>query len=224
MLKELSIFLTHDDIYKHVEVNNYHSFFKKYLDAYRDTIGIKQPLSVVDDDTFCEGLLQYATANSITINSCINCETLDDFCIESGKLIKINAKSKLKKVQLNDVELFIKTAYDYTNNTGAVCFAQFGCLTYQILNHLPKIAQAISHDYPVLILDEYQDTNYYQEIFVEAVLKKSRGIFFGDRYQMIYDFRGSTLERLNNLSVLYPDLHKLEFDEPLGKNERAGNI
>lgn len=213
LLKELSYFPSHDNIYKHVNVNNYHSFFKKYLDAYRDTIGIEQPLSVVDDDTFYEGLLDYATANSIIINPHINCETLDDYCIKSGKLIKLNAKSKLKKAQLKDAELFIKTAYGYTNSTGVICFAQFGCLIYKIINRLPEMAQAISHDYPVVILDEYQDTNYYQEAFVEAVLKKSRGIFFGDRYQMIYDFRGSTLERLNNLSALYPDLQKFEFDE-----------
>ena len=79
LLKELSNYTAHDEIYKHIEVNNYHSFFKKYLDAYRDTIGIVQPLSVVDDDDFLDGLVEYATAHSIIINSDIKCETLDDF-------------------------------------------------------------------------------------------------------------------------------------------------
>ena len=43
------------------------------------------------------------------------------FSIESGKLVKLNAKSKLKKAQLKDAELFIKTAYEYTKNTGVIC-------------------------------------------------------------------------------------------------------
>src|SRR5699024_7078300 len=72
---------------------------------------------------------------------------------------------------------------------------------------------AISHDYPVLILDEYQDTNFFQEHFVKTVLKESSGIFFCDRYQMIYNFRGSTLKRIDDLQLLYPDIVKIEFDE-----------
>ena len=101
----------------------------------------------------------------------------------------------------------------FTCDTGYLCFAQFGSLVCQILNTSHQMATAISHDYPVLILDEYQDTNYFQESFVNKILDNSKGIFFADKWQMIYAFRGSTTERLNILSAKYPSLKTVIFQK-----------
>lgn len=213
LLKELSKFPLEDPIYKHIDINNYHSFFKKYLDTYRDTIGIKQKLCVVDDDDFIEGLINYAESMEISINKDLKCSLLDDFVFDNQKLVVVNQSLKISKRKYPDIELFLKTAFLYTQTTGTVCFAQFGNLVYKILSSLPRMESAISHDYPVLILDEYQDTNYFQEQFVRGVLKKSAGIFFCDRYQMIYSFRGSTTKRIEELPALYPGIKRIEFDE-----------
>ena len=213
LLKELSTFPLEDDIYKHIDINNYHSFFKKYLDTYRDTIGINKKLCVIDEMDFYEELFSYAADIGVALNDKLNCSVLDDFIVEDGMLKCLNAKSKLRKVKQADIETFEKTAFLFTQTTGKVCFAQFGNLVYRILTRLPEMASAISHDYPVLILDEYQDTNYFQEYFVRSVLRESSGIFFCDRYQMIYEFRGSTIKRIEELESLYPGIVKIEFDE-----------
>ena len=213
LLKELSKFPLDDEIYKHIDINNYHSFFKKYLDTYRDTIGIEQRISVVDDEDFYTELHKYAHDSGISLDVSLNSTILDDFIFKAGTLICVNENSKIKKNKYSNVEVFIKTAFSFTQSTGLVCFAQFGSLVYRILTRLPEMGAAISHDYPVLILDEYQDTNFFQEHFVKTVLKESSGIFFCDRYQMIYNFRGSTLKRIDDLQLLYPDIVKIEFDE-----------
>lgn len=213
LLKELATYPLDDAIYKHIDINNYHSFFKKYLDTYRDAIGIRENLCVVDDDDFILLLHEFATSNQLMLNSNLKCTVLDDFTIENGKLSLVNEKSKIKKTKYADVEQFIATAFLYTQTTGIICFAQFGNLVWKILSRLPEMQTAISHDYPVLILDEYQDTNYFQEQFVRSVLKNSSGIFFCDRYQMIYDFRGSTIKRIEELPSLYPNIKKIEFNE-----------
>lgn len=222
LLKELSKFPLGDTIYKHIDINNYHSFFKKYLDTYRDTIGINQKLCVVDDDDYISGLINYAKSIGVLIDSDLKCTILDDFVIENGKLSAVNENSKVTNKKYTNVETFIKTAFLFTQTTGLVCFAQFGSLVCKILSRLPEMESAVSHDYPVLILDEYQDTNFFQERFIKGVLKNSSGIFFCDRYQMIYGFRGSTIKRIEELPSLYPGVEKIEFDEYYrykGKND-----
>ena len=213
LLKELSKFALDDEIYKHIDINNYHSFFKKYLDTYRDAIGIQQKLCIVDDEEFISRLYDFACKHNISLDKGLKCTDLDDFTYEKGKLTSVNHKRKIKKTKYADVEKFIKTAFLFTQTTGIICFAQFGSLVCKILSRLPEMHVAISHDYPVLILDEYQDTNYFQEQFVRGILKNSSGIFFCDRYQMIYDFRGSTIKRIEELPTLYPSIEKIEFDE-----------
>lgn len=213
LLKELSKLPLDDSVYKHIDVNNYHSFFKKYLDAYRDTIGIKHPLCVKDNEDYITELQNFALTKGYSLDLKLKCTILDDFLLIDEKLIVINSKSKIKKVKYPEVEKFLKVATLFTQTTGSVCFAQFGNLIYKILSRLPEMKTAISHDYPVLILDEYQDTNYFQEFFVRSVLENSSGIFFCDRYQMIYDFRGSTIKRIEELPILYPEIKRIEFDE-----------
>lgn len=213
LLKELSKFSLDDEIYKHIDVNNYHSFFKKYLDAYRDIIGIKKPLCVKDDDDFIDELIDFAQEKGLSIDRSLKCTVIDDFFLENDKLIAVNPKSKIKQQKYPNVEEFLKLSLMFTQETGSICFAQFGSLVHKILSRIPEMKAAISHDYPVLILDEYQDTNYFQEFFVRGVLENSAGIFFCDRYQMIYDFRGSTLERIEDLPTLYPGITQIEFDE-----------
>lgn len=213
LIKELSLLPPNDATRKHVEINNYHSFFKKYLDAYRDVLGISFPLSVVDDDDYTELLFAYLKDQKVKLPKGLNSEIFDDYSCENGHIVLINSQSKFKAKSKNDILLYLDKTFQFTKDTGYICFAQFGALICKILQSSPSLASAISHDYPLVILDEYQDTNYYQEQFVSSVLKESRGIFFADRFQMIYEFRGSEEERLNQLSEKYKGLQTIEFTE-----------
>lgn len=213
LIKELSSLSPSDPTRKHIEINNYHSFFKKYLDVYRDILGISQPLSVVDDDDYAELLAAYLENQRKKLPKGLQSNIFDDFSLEDGHLILINLHSKFKTKKEKDIIRYIDETFRFTKNTGYICFAQFGALICKILQSSPSIAKAISHDYPVVILDEYQDTNYYQEHFVSSVLQKSCGIFFADRFQMIYEFRGSAEERLKQLPEKYPDLKIIGFTE-----------
>ncbi|ODA43040.1 UvrD-helicase domain-containing protein [Desulfosporosinus sp. BG] len=213
LIKELSKIPAESPIHKQININNYHSFFKKYLDAYRDIIGIKKPLSIIDNDDFIELLYDYANNESIALREGLEAEILDDYLNDGGTLTLLNQESKNKRIGNDAIAKFLDTASQFTQVSGYICFAQFGNLVCQMLNTSTQMAKAISHDYPLLILDEYQDTNYYQEQFVKQVLKSSKGIFFADEWQMIYGFRGSTADRLNELPVIYTSIKKLVFTD-----------
>jgi len=116
LLKELSKFPLDDEIYKHIDINNYHSFFKKYLDTYRDTIGIEQRISVVDDEDFYTELHKYAHDSGISLDVSLNSTILDDFIFKAGTLICVNENSKIKKNKYSNVEVFIKTAFSFPSS------------------------------------------------------------------------------------------------------------
>lgn len=213
LLKELSKIPRESPIHKQIDINNYHSFFKKYLDVYRDVLRIKKSLTVLDDDDFVLYLYSYATDKKIQLIKGLGVEIIDDYCLDNGNLILINSESKHKKIAKEEKTKFLNCASEFTRETGYVCFAQFGNLTCDILNSSTHMARAISHDYPVIILDEYQDTNYYQYEFISKVLANSKGIFFADKWQMIYGFRGSSTERLSELFTKYPAIKKVTFNE-----------
>lgn len=213
IMRELMKVPDEERIAKHIEINNYHSFFKKYLDAYRDLIGILEPLTVMDNDAYDESLLEYSNERGLLLPKKIGCESLDDFFIDEQNITCVNPKSKCRNRAAQEIEQYHAAALQFTQQTGVVAFSQFANLMCYTLSQSPSIAKAISHDYPVVILDEYQDTNYYQEKFVKAIIPFSKCIFFADSFQMIYEFRGSNANRISDLSHQFSTLKRIEFDE-----------
>lgn len=213
LVRELMKIPEEEGLARHVDITNYHSFFKKYLDAYRDLLGIEPPLTVIDNESFDELLLQYAHKKHIMIPTKLSCQALDDFSFMSCSEICVNPQSDYRKVATADIQKYYDDTTAFSQQTGYIAFSQFGSFICKALSLSPYMVKAICHDYPILILDEYQDTNYYQEIFVSAITKYSRCIFFADSLQMIYGFRGSSATRIRDLFIKYPDIKTVEFDE-----------
>ena len=212
ILKELMSVPTHEGLHRHIEVSNYHSFFKKYIDSYRNLIGINEPITVLDDASYIEEMLRYAKQKSLTIPRILDCEIHDDYDCCDQEFLCVNQGRKHKKVNCKEIEEFFAVSLAFSRDTGKITFSLFGRLFCMIVNKSIDIARAISHDYPVIMFDEYQDTNYFQEMFVRQVTANSRCIFLADSMQMIYSFRGSTVARISELSVMYPSIKKVELD------------
>lgn len=212
IMKELNKGNACNDIQKLIEINNYHSFFKKYLDSYSNLLGFKVKLKIISGDDLLLNLKELPEWNEKIFNK-YKCNIIEDFHFQDGKLKLNNKKSKFAKSNITEVENLLNIIDRYSKDSGYICFEQFGKYIYDLINKFPFIAHSISHDFPVLILDEYQDTNYYQSYFVHSILKKSKGVFFADKWQMIYEFRGSTMDRLTELEKIYPQLVKIEFNE-----------
>ena len=66
---------------------------------------------------------------------------------------------------------------------------------YQKVNSLISI---ICNCYPVIILDEFQDTNIDEWNFIKVLGKKSNLIVLADPNQRIYEFRGADPKRIGD--------------------------
>ena len=66
-----------------------------------------------------------------------------------------------------------------------------------------KVAKEIQDRFSYVLVDEYQDTNDFQEAFLNAISKKATLFTVGDAKQSIYGFRNSNCQLFLNRKELY---------------------
>lgn len=177
---------------KRIDVETYHSFFWRILKTHGYLIGLPRRLSILTPPK--EAIALSAVR------------------IGWGADSKLNDAAKVQKLEdLNAERLRLA-------RMGSVCFDLFARYTGDILEGSTRIRKLVAAMYPVIILDEFQDTNSEQWRVVKALGHYSRLIALADPAQRIYGWLGADPERLN---------HFKESCEPTevdlgGNNHRSG--
>lgn len=101
---------------------------------------------------------------------------------------------------------------------GHYVFGQFATAAAQLVAGSASIASLLANKYPVIILDEFQDTDDAQWALVKALSARSKTMFMADPDQRIFDYDARVdPERLNHLRA---HLDPAEFDLS-GENHRS---
>ncbi|AZN29340.1 ATP-dependent helicase [Flaviflexus salsibiostraticola] len=101
---------------------------------------------------------------------------------------------------------------------GRFTFGQFAAAAAQLVAGSASIASLLANKYPVIILDEFQDTDDAQWALVKALSTRSKTVFMADPDQRIFDYDARVdPERLNHLRT---HLSPAEFDLS-GENHRS---
>lgn len=117
-----------------------------------------------------------------------------------------NEQKTAEKKRLFDVE-------------GIVHFDLFASLGAELLSRSKSLARIISDAYPVVILDEFQDTNLDEWSFIKELGKRSRLIALADAEQRIYEFRGADPARISEFIKQYSPQ---QFDFGSENNRSSG--
>ena len=101
---------------------------------------------------------------------------------------------------------------------GVYAFDQFARAATKLLGGAEAVAGLLASRYPVIILDEFQDTSDDQWALVQALAARSRLLFLADPDQRIFDYD----ERVNpeRLNQLRSELCPAEYDLG-GENHRS---
>ena len=175
-----------------VDVDTYHAFFWRLLKTHGYLVGLPRRLEILTPP-----------AQAIALSAIRH---------GFGPLKKLNHAQKAERSELEYAELQ-RLAF----KEGKVCFDMFAELVAQILSGSVKIRKLVSSAYPVIILDEFQDTNVGQWLVVQQIGIDSTLVALADEEQRIYDFIGADPERLNHFRERF---NPGEFD--LGKeNHRS---
>lgn len=101
---------------------------------------------------------------------------------------------------------------------GRYAFGQFAAAAARLVAGSASIASLLANKYPVVILDEFQDTDDAQWALVKALSARSKTVFMADPDQRIFDYDARVdPERLDHLRT---HLSPAEFDLS-GENHRS---
>ena len=161
-----------------INVETYHSFFWRILQTHGYLLGLPRPLSIL------------TPANDAIALSAIRSEYKAD-----GKLS--NAEKAEKKGKLHAERLRLARA------EGRVCFDLFGSHVAELLERSTRLRQLIAARYPIVILDEFQDTNTDQWRVVQQLGLAGTLIALADPEQRIYDWIGADPARLDQFRATF---------------------
>ena len=84
----------------------------------------------------------------------------------------------------------------YLTEEGLLGFDLFAGLTAELLEQSPRLCHLLADSYPIIIFDEFQDTNRDEWRMMSALGRHSRLIALADAEQRIYEFRGADPARI----------------------------
>lgn len=160
-----------------IDVDTYHAFFWRILKTHGYLIGLPRKLGILTPPNEAIALAE--------VRSGFPARNLTDEQKEAKKAAEAAERSRL------------------ATNEGRVCFDLFASYVGNILHASERIQCLIANMYPVVILDEFQDTNDAQWHVVRALGKYCRLIALADPEQRIYDFLGADPARLNHFRMAF---------------------
>lgn len=158
---------------RRIDVETYHSFFWRILKAHGYLIGLPRRIDILTPPV-----------EAIALSG-----------IRSGyvAISKLTDAEKAAKKAAEEAER-LRLACE----NGRICFDLFAPYVGNILHGSERIRKLVATMYPVIIMDEFQDTNAEQWCVVQALGEFSTLLALGDPEQRIYDWIGADPERLSH--------------------------
>ncbi|MBP7057637.1 UvrD-helicase domain-containing protein, partial [Candidatus Gracilibacteria bacterium] len=132
------------------------------------------------------------------------------------------------KSELLDPVQYAKKANDYFQETVAKIYPlyeagllnnnalDFDDLIYKtvvLFQRFPEVLDRYQERFHYLLVDEYQDTNHAQYVFLQLLTEKYRNItVVGDDWQGIYSWRGADIRNILNFEKDYPEAKTVKLE------------
>ncbi|WP_218187986.1 UvrD-helicase domain-containing protein [Desulfosarcina cetonica] len=160
------------EIKRHIDVDTYHAFFWRLIKAHGYLLGLPRRLAILTPPNEAVAL----------------CDIRNEYKTDD----KLTKKEGEEKNQREYDERRRLAAEE-----GMVCFDLFAEFAGVLLHGSNKIRRLISNAYPVIILDEFQDTAPDQWRVIQALGRDSQLVALADPEQRIFDFIGADPKRSN---------------------------
>lgn len=86
--------------------------------------------------------------------------------------------------------------------------------TVKLFDTCPEILEYYQNKFRYILVDEYQDTNNIQYVFINMLAQKHKNLcVVGDDDQSIYKFRGATIENILSFEKTYPKAKVIRLEQ-----------
>ncbi len=103
---------------------------------------------------------------------------------------------------------------DTLKNSNAMDFDDMILMTIRLFQENPDILEDYQERFRYIMVDEYQDTNRSQYLFVTMLARKYRNLcVVGDDDQSIYSFRGADIRNILGFEKEYPECRVIKLEQ-----------
>jgi DNA helicase-2/ATP-dependent DNA helicase PcrA len=175
------------------------------------------PLSTGDDPDF------FKASSIIRIISLLKNELVGADHLMTGKLekgfvdlgkIKTILRDEIKETNFNTFKLVFKKYQDRLKNHNGIDVDDLLYYAAMLLVKNETVLDKYQEKFRFIMVDEYQDTNQAQYIFIKLLAQKYRNIgVVGDDSQSIYGFRGSDIRNILQFTTDYPEALEIKLEQ-----------
>jgi DNA helicase-2/ATP-dependent DNA helicase PcrA len=102
----------------------------------------------------------------------------------------------------------------YLLQANAMDFGDLLVNAVRVLKEIPEVLQYYRHGLHYLLVDEFQDTNKVQYMFIRLLTEPRKNLFVvGDDDQSIYGFRGATISNILEFEKDYPGTKVIKLEQ-----------
>ncbi len=193
-------------------VGTFHSFGLQFLRRYSAYAGLKSNFILIDDEDQISLIKKILKADPIL---------LEQFTPRGAQVWISRYKQNISDPTNNTIippnPHFPKlwdVYNDYLQSQSLVDFDDLISLPVKILGENSSIQDKIQNYFTDVLVDEFQDTNYAQFRFVQALKGHHNRIFVvGDEDQCIYSWRGSNLNNILNFAETFPETSVFRLEQ-----------
>jgi DNA helicase-2/ATP-dependent DNA helicase PcrA len=212
-MKERVQRLLGEEYYRQPWMGTFHHICVRILRAEIDKIGYKKSFVIYDDSD------QLALVKKIMKEKEIS---LEQFNPRAMLAVISKAKGELQSVEdyISGESIFhrvvarIYEAYQkILRENNALDFDDILQKAVELFQKFPDILEKYQNIFRYILVDEYQDTNRAQYVFVNLLAVRHRNIcVVGDDWQSVYSFRGADVRNILNFEKDYPEAKVVKLE------------
>ncbi|NCV24375.1 MAG: DNA helicase II, partial [Proteobacteria bacterium] len=179
-------------------LGTFHSISNKILRKHAEAVGLKPSFTILDTLDQLKLIKNILAAENIDIKK--NPPKLIAYLIDHWKNkallpanVKINSSDYSK---INALKIY-KIYQERLRLMNCVDFGDLILHCVTIFNNFKEIQESFKKNFKYILVDEYQDTNYVQNLWLNLITNDSKNIcVVGDDDQSIYSWRGAEVKNI----------------------------
>ena len=179
-------------------LGTFHSISNKILRKHAEAVGLKPSFTILDTLDQLKLIKNILVAQTINIKK--NPQKLTAYLIDHWKNkallpanVKINSSDYSK---INALKIY-KIYQERLRLMNCVDFGDLILHCVTIFKNFKEIQESFKKNFKYILVDEYQDTNYVQNLWLNLITNDSKNIcVVGDDDQSIYSWRGAEVKNI----------------------------
>jgi DNA helicase-2/ATP-dependent DNA helicase PcrA len=174
-------------------IGTFHSISAKILRKHAEYVNLHNNFNIIDQDDQLRLIKRISSELNIDNKELSPKKILNKISLWKDKLIKPFHNNE----QLNDISKIYEEYCDELQRSNACDFGDLILHVITILNEQPQIQNYYNNRFKYILVDEYQDTNSSQYLWLRLLAQGHNNICcVGDDDQSIYSFRGAEIENI----------------------------